>query len=1180
MIYRSACNRVALRLVSVMTFICVPFFAEAVEKDEIARLYSKHGIVEARLNGSDEWQGVDLNTIFKAGDAIRVGKFGRAGVLFADERLIRLNSRASIVFKRLDDTLEVKKGKVHFFSRKLLNYPKIKTPTVSASIRGTEFVIDVSEKESVISIIDGAVECSNDYGSSRASKGEKIVATKSAAPQTSLILNPHDAVQWALHYPSLLDLNDFADFVTGASDKQKQGITALKKGFLADAFNAFSGKSWRDVMGRSMVAYQKHNHAAALKITEVFILPPASGFALYLSGLHLSMGQVDEAKALLKRANKLLDQNNQEIKAKLIAGIRAQESIIALLHNKKELAHKLVQEALQHNPNSMSALLAASYVKQAHFSLREAKEHLEQAYSYDDANAFIYARLAELELSFGKVASAEKLIETALVNDPENAHAHTIAGFIALFQEEAQKAKQEFLRASQLNSQAALPHLGLGLVAVKSGDIKAGKLEFQKAVHLEPSSAIYRSYLGKAFFENEEEGRADTEYQLAIDLDPNDPTPYLYRGFSHLSQNRPVDALEDVEKSIELNDNRAVYRSSLLLDKDLGVRSAGLAKVFNDLGFYEAAKLEAIRSINRDYSNYSAHRLLADSQELIYTADAAFSERRIAELLAPLSFNLFNSIGGEASVNEYDALFDKDEIRTGTNFTYDTRDDLYATEVFHAGKKDQFGYFMSASGDFRDGSDNNDFYRDYRLRLAGQYQFNYQDRIVVEAQGQFNEADERNSDTQSTELLSYNLSLGYHRKVSPQTTFITQTLLERDDNHWRNHTLRDIEVLETSNKIEDLYELELFIDEQSYEDLFRFSHSSQVIYDSELVSTVAGYQLFYADINRDENSLIIDDNFGIFTDLDRSLWSRGNNKLNSSDFYLYSNWHLSSWADLNLGLTHTDLTIEQAEVAPFIEGTNRHHRFNPKAGFTLYPLEDLTLRFAYFETLRKASLEDQAALEPTLVGGLNQRFNDLSGTISRNLGVGVDYKLPGNTYIGSSWTIRHLIEPQAYVASNYSFDYDNLNENSSSFLVDEYRQHVDQDILSAYVYQILTKRLVASCDYQFTYQDRTDPEVDQEIQAHKVALGLKYFDPSGFFAFTRSTWRQQDRQNSFYFADGIEDFWLFDAGVGYRLAKRHGTVTLNFLNIADQNFAYDQSLGFEEFVSEDFAVRLVAALNF
>ena len=65
--------------------------------------------------------------------------------------------------------------------------------------------------------------------------------------------------------------------------------------------------------------------------------------------------------------------------------------------------------------------------------------------------------------------------------------------------------------------------------------------------------------------------------QLAKELDPLDPTAYLYDAIRLQTINRPVEALRQLDKSIELNDNRAVYRCRLLLDSDRAARGASLA---------------------------------------------------------------------------------------------------------------------------------------------------------------------------------------------------------------------------------------------------------------------------------------------------------------------------------------------------------------------------------------------------------------------------------------------------------------------------------------------------------------------------------------------------------------------------------------------------------------------------
>jgi len=182
----------------------------------------------------------------------------------------------------------------------------------------------------------------------------------------------------------------------------------------------------------------------------------------------------------------------------------------------------------------------------------------------------------------------------------------------------------------------------------------------------------------------------DSNIGIAKELDPADPTAYFYDAINKQTTNRPVEALQDMEKSIELNDNRAVYRSRLLLDSDLAARSASQARIYTDLGFQQRALVEGWKSVNTDPSNFSAHRFLADSYSVMPRHEIArVSELLQSQLLQPLNMtpiqprlaesNLFLiSAGGPGalSFNEFNPIFNRDGLTfqssglAGGNSTY------------------------------------------------------------------------------------------------------------------------------------------------------------------------------------------------------------------------------------------------------------------------------------------------------------------------------------------------------------------------------------------------------------------------------------------------------------------------------------------------------------------------------
>src|SRR5690606_9316206 len=106
------------------------------------------------------------------------------------------------------------------------------------------------------------------------------------------------------------------------------------------------------------------------------------------------------------------------------------------------------------------------------------------------------------------------------------------------------------------------------------------------------------------------------------------------------TQNRPVEALQDIQKSIELNDNRAVYRSRLLLDQDQAGRGSSLARIYDNLGFDKRAIMETAKSLSHDPSNHSAHRFLSDTHANTPRHEVArVSELLQAQLLQPINVN-------------------------------------------------------------------------------------------------------------------------------------------------------------------------------------------------------------------------------------------------------------------------------------------------------------------------------------------------------------------------------------------------------------------------------------------------------------------------------------------------------------------------------------------------------------
>jgi len=113
----------------------------------------------------------DINTEMKSGDILTTGKGGIAAVSYNDGSEIRIRENSKIIIgnKHIKDSEDVSvisgivKGK---FSKLLKgNERKVYTPTTVCSVRGTDFLVGVSDgADSKVELTEGSLDVYNPYG--------------------------------------------------------------------------------------------------------------------------------------------------------------------------------------------------------------------------------------------------------------------------------------------------------------------------------------------------------------------------------------------------------------------------------------------------------------------------------------------------------------------------------------------------------------------------------------------------------------------------------------------------------------------------------------------------------------------------------------------------------------------------------------------------------------------------------------------------------------------------------------------------------------------------------------------------------------------------------------------------------------------------------------------------------
>ncbi len=1058
----------------------------------VGKIVSVQGSVQFRGKGETQWATAQFSNTFCPGDMLRVQEKGRAAIYLANNTLIRIDQNTTITFTEVEKKevswIDLLSGAVHFISR-VPRSLKVSTPFVDGTVEGTEFYVRVLQDHAVFTVFEGTVLASNQAGTLTLAGGESALAREGEAPVPHVVVRPRDAVQWALYYPPVISYQ---------ADELPIAWESIQRYWQGDLTGAFS--VIRDV-------------------------PEGVGdarFFNYRAALLLSVGRVEEAEKDIGQALNLSPGNSDSI---------ALQSIIAVVQNEKDRALNLAQKSVEADPGSATAKIALSYARQAGFDLEGALAGLKDAVNMRPENSLAWARLSELQLSFGKLDKALESAEKAVQLNPDLSRTQTVLGYAYLSQVKTDAAKEAFTKAIARDQADPLPRLGLGLAMIRKGQLAEGREEIEIATSLDPNNSLMRSYAGKAYYEEKRDRVAMGQYEMAKELDPLDPTPYFYDAIRKQTINRPVEALHDLQKSIELNDNRAVYRSKQLLDDDLASRSASLARIYNDLGFEQLALVEGWKSVNTDPGNYSAHRLLADSYSALPRHETArVSELLQSQLLQPLNVTpvqpqlaeggllILDGAGpGTLSFNEFNPLFHRSKVSlqlssvVGDNKTFG--DELVISGV-HDNISISAGQFHYETDGFRENNDlKKDIYNVFaQARLSNKtgIQAEYRHNNTIHGDLELTFTGEYTPD-QREEELSDSIRFGLNHAVSNDSNLLASFMYKN----------ADIDTVAFPGIFEIFSDYDFYMGEVQY------------IFQAERFHVQGG--IGYRDT--DETEVISFFGFPEKGDLHSEF----------IDVYLYSHIDLPKNINLTIGGSGN-----------FHDGRyDDRDQFNPKFGLTWKPLPDTTVRAAAFRTLQKPGIsvqEVEPTLEPTQVAGFNQFFLGVEGAREWRYGIGIDQKFENNIFAGAEYSSREIESP---ILLQSGFQFFDRNE------------HVGR----AYIYWTPYRCLALKTEYSYERFKResslgvTGVEQFTSLRTHRVPIEGRYFHPSGFSAGMKATYVKQEGDFTvpvpmspvFTIESGDDDFWIVDASIGYRLPKRHGVISLEAKNLFDKSFQFQDT---------------------
>ena len=1101
------------------------------------------GTVEVAPPGSTSFAAAHANQVLRVGDQVRTGKNSRATIRLSNLSVIRVYELTTMAIKpptkaEQNAAIEVKSGATYFFNRDKPNETRFETPSSSGAIRGTEFTLTVDENgRTELALLDGQVGITNDHGSIQLASGERAVIEKDQAPQKSPLLNAINVIQWTLYYPAILDPDEL-----GWDDHAKQAL------------------------GASLSAYRSGALLEALAQYPNGGEPASESERVYKAALLLAAGSVDGAQSLL-------GQPFQEARAAGLAD--ALKEMIAAVKG---------QPWNRTAPRTLATeFMAGSYQAQSQHDLVKALDMALSAADKAPGFGFAHERVAEMEFSFGHTDAALAALKKSLELSPRNAQALALNGFALSAQNKISDARDYFEMAIATDGALANGWLGRGLVRIRENHVNEGRKDLETAAALEPNRAFLRSYLGKAWsmdkpFEYTWDTHLAThELGLAMRLDPNDPTAWLYSALLNDQRNSINQAIDDLEHSEALNDNRAVFRSKFMLDQDAAVRSANLALIYEDAGFSDVAVREATKSVQDDYANYSSHLFLSETYDALRDPKDANlryqtpweDELLVANLLSPVGAG---ALSQNISQQEYSKMFQADQLGISSQTTYSSRGawmenaSQFGTEGNLAYSLDAY-YYTDPGWRPNNAIENSDY--DAKIK----YQVTPKDTVFAEIERTELDAgdvlEHYNYNTPQT-LTTAGYDPGFH-----ETEVQDPNVLIGYHRDWGtgNHTLVLYRNLQDHISVNDSDYLTAFLAPPfqgpyaSTDILTRTldlnSLEAQHIFQNDFQTIIAGGRFQKESM---ESGDAMDQ---LLVPFPLNAPSAVKSDFERVSLYAYYQLKLFDSLRLTLGATYDwERFPLNVNGPPLSSQEDERGRLSPKVGIDWTSPDGTRVRAAYTRSMSGLLNDSSTMIEPSEVAGFNQAFRSLipesagygtaPATRFETWGIGVDHRFPTKTYVDVEaqlltsrgnqligvWTNTIPITPAGAME---------LPET-------QYFQEKDAFIS---VNQLIGKELSVGARYELTAVDLTSHVTvpaglvgteHEDSTLNEISLFGNFAVPCGFFSQLQANyWHQFNTLPG----EGGDGFWQVNLYAGYRFPHRHVELSVGVVNIGNQDYHID-----------------------
>jgi len=533
-----------------------PFQRPGISKE--AEIVSAQGESRVLFVSGKDWIDALRQQILTGGDAVKTGRYGKMGILFAEGTQIKVNRNSTLRIKSSKGAgakgtvLELEGGEVWSRARAVPGGLRIETPSATAAIRGTDWNIFVDESgASYLTVVRGIVGFYNDFGTVVVNPGEQAMAMVGRPPVKTMLVRPRDRVQWVISYSlSVPDLVRFHPYSRGEMLKE---VSSTRERLTKNP----SDRASRLFLAELLFDLRRRRESRTLA-HEVLSTDPSNRRALILLGsLALDADRADEARGYFER---VLESGGAEGRQDALIGLVG----VSLAGKEVERAGRFLESLAGEGRSPLIDLVSASFDATLGDFRKALKACTDSAGKYPSDERFRILA-AGLSLLMDERNEARGFLGEAIALNPESSEAYAVLGAAAYLEGRGNDAEEAYRKSLAFDPDNGGAMNGLGVLLMERGYYEEAERVFSKAIEVAPRGTMTWANRGILFAVIEDLPKARGDFAKSLEIDPTNFATLNGQGLVALKEGRNREAADFFLKASLLDPRFSLPHSMLAI---------------------------------------------------------------------------------------------------------------------------------------------------------------------------------------------------------------------------------------------------------------------------------------------------------------------------------------------------------------------------------------------------------------------------------------------------------------------------------------------------------------------------------------------------------------------------------------------------------------------------------------